>query len=165
MPLRQPPPLSLLLHLRDAGCAGLKVDAAGGLDGRNGTANKLVRAIGIEPQEELASARSPEELTVLVRHSARQGVLPEETGELVRRSFAFGARRGHDAMTPRTRVVAVAPDQSVQKMLDFAAATGHSRFPVMEPGSHEVCGIVHIRRRSCRSFRVSRGPRGRRNHG
>ncbi|ABM10303.1 hemolysin family protein [Paenarthrobacter aurescens] len=112
----------------------------------NGTANKLVRAIGIEPQEELASARSPEELTVLVRHSARQGVLPEETAELVRRSFAFGARRGHDAMTPRTRIVAVAPDQSVQEMLDIAAATGHSRFPVMEPGSHHVRGIVHIRR-------------------
>ncbi|MEV7646814.1 hemolysin family protein [Arthrobacter sp. NPDC089319] len=112
----------------------------------NGTANKLVRAMGIEPQEELASARSAEELTVLVRHSARQGVLPEETAELVRRSFAFGTRRGHDAMTARTRMISVVPDQSVQSMLDVAAASGHSRFPVMEPGAHQVLGIVHIRR-------------------
>jgi CBS domain containing-hemolysin-like protein len=69
----------------------------------NGTANRIVRAVGIEPQEELASVRSPEELTVLVGHSARQGVLPEQTAELVQRSFAFGTRRAHDAMTPGTR--------------------------------------------------------------
>lgn len=112
----------------------------------NGTANKLVRALGIEPQEELASARSPEELAFLVRHSARQGILPEETADLVQRSFAFGSRRAHDAMTPRTRMVTLAPAQSVQEMLQTAAETGHSRFPVMKSGSHEVLGIVHVRR-------------------
>ena len=112
----------------------------------NGTANRIVRWMGIEPQEELASARSPEELTVLVGHSARQGVLPEQTAELVQRSFAFGTRRAHDAMTPATRMVTLAPDQSVQQMLETAAATGHSRFPILEPGSAEVQGIAHIRR-------------------
>jgi CBS domain containing-hemolysin-like protein len=112
----------------------------------NGTANRIVRALGIEPQEELASARSPEELTVLVGHSARQGVLPEQTAELVQRSFAFGTRRGHDAMTPGTRMVTLAPEQSVQDLLEQAAATGHSRFPILEPGSSEVQGIAHVRR-------------------
>jgi CBS domain containing-hemolysin-like protein len=112
----------------------------------NGTANKLVRALGIEPQEELASARSPEELAFLVRHSARQGILAEETADLVQRSFAFGSRRAHDAMTPRTRMVTLAPEQSVQEILQTAAETGHSRFPVMKSGSHEVLGIVHVRR-------------------
>ncbi|WP_336713140.1 hemolysin family protein [Arthrobacter sp. USHLN218] len=111
----------------------------------NGTANRIVRAVGIEPQEELASARSAEELAVLVRHSARQGVLPEETADLVQRSFAFGSRRANDAMTPRTRMVSMAPGQSVQDMLATAARTGHSRFPVMQPGSHRVEGIVHVR--------------------
>lgn len=112
----------------------------------NGTANRIVRMVGIEPQEELASARSPEELTVLVGHSARQGVLPVQTAELVQRSFAFGTRRGHDAMTPTTRMVSLAPGQSVQDMLATVADTGHSRFPIMEPGSAEVQGIAHVRR-------------------
>lgn len=112
----------------------------------NGSANKIVRALGIEPQEELASARSPEELTVLVRHSARQGMLPVDTAELLERSFAFGSRRAHDAMTPRTRMVTLTPEQSVQEMLNTAARTGHSRFPVMMSGSHEVLGVVHVRR-------------------
>src|SRR5919199_996964 len=35
----------------------------------NGSANRLLRAVGVEPQEELSSARTPEELAALVRRS------------------------------------------------------------------------------------------------
>ncbi|MBX4378227.1 CNNM domain-containing protein, partial [Mycobacterium tuberculosis] len=41
----------------------------------NGTANKILLAMGIEPQEEGSVGRSPDELTSLVRHSAEEGVL------------------------------------------------------------------------------------------
>ena len=47
----------------------------------NGSANQIVRALGIEPQEELRSARGPEELASLVRRSADQGVLAGLDGE------------------------------------------------------------------------------------
>ena len=40
----------------------------------NGTANWILRRLGIEPAEELRSARSPQELGSLVRNSARRGV-------------------------------------------------------------------------------------------
>ncbi|WP_029069448.1 hemolysin family protein [Jonesia quinghaiensis] len=111
----------------------------------NGTANKVIGTMGIEPQEELASARSAEELAYLVRHSADQGALPIETAQLVERSFAFGERRAHDAMTPRSRMITIAPQDSAQHVLITAQQTGYSRFPVMEPGSDHVAGIVHVR--------------------
>ncbi|WP_156670915.1 CNNM domain-containing protein, partial [Mycobacterium sp. E136] len=41
----------------------------------NGTANAILRRLGIEPAEELRSARSPQELVSLVRSSARSGAL------------------------------------------------------------------------------------------
>ena len=41
----------------------------------NGSANRILRMVGIQPQEELASARSAEELAALVRHSANEGTL------------------------------------------------------------------------------------------
>jgi CBS domain containing-hemolysin-like protein len=112
----------------------------------NGTANRIVRALGVEPKEELASARSPEELVTLVRHSARQGVLSEDVADLLQRSVAFGSRRGHDAMTPRSRMVGVEPETSVAEALELAARTGHSRFPVTDHEGREVLGLVHIRR-------------------
>lgn len=111
----------------------------------NGNANWIVRRFGIEPQEELASTRSSEELVALVGHSAREGVLPSQTAELMRRTVAFGNRRGHDAMTPRSRMVSIAAEQSVQEVLALAADTGHSRFPILSDDGREVDGLVRIR--------------------
>ncbi|MGH3652210.1 hemolysin family protein [Glutamicibacter sp.] len=111
----------------------------------NGNANWIVRRFGIEPQEELASTRSAEELVALVGHSAREGVLPEETAQMLRRTVAFGNRRGHDVMTLRSRMVTVTAQQSVNEVLELAARTGHSRFPLVAENGHRVLGLVHIR--------------------
>lgn len=118
----------------------------------NGTANWLLRKVGIEPQEELASARSAEELAALVRHSAQEGTLALETAELVERSLAFGDRRAHDAMTPRSRMISLESEDTVAELLERAHSSGHSRFPVIdhtedEEGHDEtdIRGIVHIR--------------------
>ena len=43
------------------------------INATNGTANWILRRMGIEPAEELRSARSPQELVSLVRNSARSG--------------------------------------------------------------------------------------------
>ena len=97
----------------------------------NGTANAVLRRIGIEPQEELASARSPEELSSLVRRSAEQGTLEGGTAALLERSLAFGERRAHEIMTPRGRVATVAEDDPVAVVIEQARASGRSRFPVV----------------------------------
>lgn len=111
----------------------------------NGNANAVVRALGVEPQEELASTRSPEELAGLVRHSAAQGALAPSTAELVTKSLAFGDRRAHDVMVPRGRMAVLRPDEPVQEVLRLAKATGHSRFPVLDERGTEVLGVAHIR--------------------
>ncbi|MGO4295379.1 hemolysin family protein [Glutamicibacter sp. MCAF14] len=111
----------------------------------NGNANWIVRRFGIEPQEELASTRSAEELVALVGHSAREGLLPSETAEMLRRTVAFGNRRAHDVMTARSRMITVTAQQTVHEVLELAARTGHSRFPLVDEGGHRVLGMVHIR--------------------
>ncbi len=112
----------------------------------NGTANAILRLFNITPTEHLDSVRSPEELVALAQHSAHEGVLPEHTAQLLQRSVAFGHRRGHDAMTPRTRMVTVSGATSIQELLELSASTGHSRFPVAEGDVHSVDGVVHVRR-------------------
>lgn len=112
----------------------------------NGTANGILRLMGISPVEELASARSAQELVALASHSARSGMLPAVTAKLLERSVAFGSRRGHDAMTPRSRFISVTPEASIADVLALAAESGHSRFPVMAGSAHSVEGIIHIRR-------------------
>ncbi|MFY1634442.1 hemolysin family protein [Solwaraspora sp. WMMB335] len=111
----------------------------------NGTANRLLRIVGVEPTEELASARSPQELASLVTRSGEEGTLDAETAELVSRSIDFGARTAADVMTPRPRVRFVTSDMPVAEVLALTAATGHSRFPVTGAGVDEVLGAVHFK--------------------
>jgi CBS domain containing-hemolysin-like protein len=111
----------------------------------NGVANAVLRRIGVEPQEELASARSPEELASLARRSAEQGTLEQETATLLERSIAFGDHQAEDVMTPRMKVHTVRADDPAVTVLRRARATGHSRFPVIGDDAGMVVGIVHIK--------------------
>jgi CBS domain containing-hemolysin-like protein len=111
----------------------------------NRTANAILRRLGVEPQEELASARSAEELASLVGRSAEQGTLALETATLVQRSLAFGERTAEDVMTPRGRMEWLAADAPVRAVFEKARATGHSRFPVLADGGSDVAGVVHVK--------------------
>ncbi|MET0423865.1 MAG: hemolysin family protein [Actinoplanes sp.] len=110
----------------------------------NGSANWLVRRIGIEPQEELASARSPEELGLLAAISARAGALPTETATLLRRTIRFGEKRAAKAMTPRVDVVGLKTTASVADLIAVARETGHTRFPVYENTIDLVIGVAGV---------------------
>ncbi|HMT04041.1 MAG: HlyC/CorC family transporter [Solirubrobacterales bacterium] len=111
----------------------------------NNIANGILRLIGIEPQEELASARSPEELTSLVRRSAAQGTLEIPTAQLLEKSLEFGELRADDVMTPRVKVQTLTPEQTVLDVIEASRADGRSRFPVIREGSEIVEGIVHLK--------------------
>ncbi|MEV6634407.1 hemolysin family protein [Actinoplanes sp. NPDC051470] len=110
----------------------------------NGSANWLVRRLGIEPQEELASARSPEELGLLAAISARAGALPTETATLLRRTIRFGEKRAARAMTPRVDVVGLKVTASVADLLALSRETGHTRFPVYESTLDLVTGVAAV---------------------
>ncbi len=124
----------------------------------NGTANAVVRRLGIEPQEELRSARSAAELGSLVRSSAEEGTLPEQTATMLTRTLAFADRNAGDVMTPRMQMVSLDQHESVLRLLEVAHETGHSRFPVEgNGGMDDIVGVVHVKR----AFAVPRDERKR----
>ena len=122
----------------------------------NGAANRVVRALGIEPQEELRSARSAEELGSLVRTSEEQGALSSQTASMLARSLAFGDRTAGDVMTSRTQVVGLPRTASVRELLEVAISSGHSRFPIEGDGIDDIVGVVHVKQ----ALAVPRGERG-----
>jgi CBS domain containing-hemolysin-like protein len=109
-----------------------------------GSANVVVRRLGVEPQEELASARSPEELGLLAAISAQAGELPEETAMLLQRTIRFGDKRAAEAMTPRVDITALPAAATVTELLGTAKETGFSRFPVYESTVDLVTGVVTV---------------------
>jgi len=111
----------------------------------NGAANWIVRELGIEPAEELRSARTPEELVSLVRTSARSGTLDDITASLMRRSLQFGALTAEELMTPRSKIVALQTDETVADLFAAVAESGFSRFPVVDGDLDATVGIVHLK--------------------
>ena len=113
----------------------------------DGLATAVLALFGLRPQEELASARSPDELVSLVRRSADEGTLAPRTATLVVRSLAFGAKRAAEVMTPRPRMVTVPAAASVGDFLRAAAASGRSRLPVTGPdGLDDIVGVLDLDR-------------------
>lgn len=110
----------------------------------NESANFFVRRLGIEPQEELGSARSAEELTQLVRHSAREGALPAGTARVLDRALRFSDKQADEAMTPRTDVVSLPASATVADLMAAARDSGHSRFPVRAGSLDEVTGVAVV---------------------
>lgn len=111
----------------------------------NGTANKALLAMGIEPQEESSAGRSAEELTSLVRHSASEGTMNVQTADLLARTLSISERTAEDVMTPRTRMVTVEKDTTAAEIAILSRNTGFSRFPVVGDSRDDIVGVVHVR--------------------
>jgi CBS domain containing-hemolysin-like protein len=111
----------------------------------NNTANRMVCRFGLEPAEELASARTPEELVALVRHSAHEGAIEQDSAELFVRTLHLSELTAQNVMTPRVDVQGLETHATAADAADLALATGLSRFPVYRGSLDEIIGTVHIR--------------------
>ncbi|MCU1442485.1 MAG: hypothetical protein JWQ59_635 [Cryobacterium sp.] len=111
----------------------------------NESANRILRAVGIDPKEELSGARTAEELSSLVRRSASAGLLEKDTATLLHRTLQFSGHTASDVMTPRLRVSSIQRTGSAQAVIELARQTGYSRFPVIDESVDDVVGIVHVK--------------------
>lgn len=111
----------------------------------NGSANGVLRSMGIEPKEELSGARSAEELSSLVRRSANAGLLEADTASLLDRTLTFSRLSAADVMTARPSMHALAVGDSADDVVQLARRTGHSRFPVYDDDLDDISGVVHLK--------------------
>ncbi|MGP3988230.1 hemolysin family protein [Streptomyces sp. 3N207] len=111
----------------------------------NNTANRVLLRMGLEPTEELASARSPQELVALARHSAKEGALEEDTADLFVRTLHLAELTAENVMTPRVQVTSLEVQATVEDVANATRATGLSRFPVYRGNLDTVVGIVRIK--------------------
>lgn len=111
----------------------------------NKTGNAIVRSLGIEPREELSSARTADELSSLVQRSASLGTLEQSTADLITKTLALSQLVAADVMTPRTKLTSLDASLTVQDVIDISHNTGFSRFPVFTGSTDDVVGIVHVK--------------------
>ena len=112
----------------------------------NGTANLAVRAMGIERDTEaMEHVHSPEEIQMLLEQSLRQGVVEQDEEAMIHGVFELTHTVAREVMTPRTDIVAVSADATVDEVLATAAESGYSRFPVFRESVDDIVGVLLIK--------------------
>ena len=106
------------------------------------SANRLVRAVGIEPVEELRHGATLEELGHMIGESGEQ--FQAGHADLLERALVFSERDAEEVMVPRVDVVTVPASARAAEVSDVIAASGHTRYPVLGEGVDDVVGIVGL---------------------
>ena len=125
---------SLLMYLKIAGPVIRLFDES---------ANRLLRAVGVEPVEELNFSVSAGELDLIVDSSASSGHLTVQQAALLERAINFSELEASDAMIPWNRVVTIGVDETADVLRELMSSN-HSRFPVID-GDGSLEGIVHAK--------------------
>ncbi|MGY1635610.1 hemolysin family protein [Geodermatophilus sp. SYSU D00742] len=115
------------------------------VNGLQAVANGIVRRLGIEPREELDSARGADELAAVARRSAEEGDLSPVAARLLQRSLGLRQKLATDVMTPRTRLWTLRAGATAADVIAASVESGNSRFPVFGADLDEVTGVVHVK--------------------
>ncbi len=105
--------------------------------------NFVLRMIGIK-----ASSEPPiteEELQMLISQGTQAGVFDEAEQDMVEGIFSLSDQRVYSLMTPRTEIVWLDIDDTVEDIRTKIAESDYSRFPVRQDSLETILGIVKSR--------------------
>ncbi len=71
-----------------------------------------------------------------------QGILSDDSIEMIRAIIAGSQQIVRDIMLPRAKMITIAIDDEPQVILDRIIASGHSRFPVLSDNHEEIMGVL-----------------------
>ena len=111
----------------------------------NGAANWLLRLLRIDRPGEHERLHSPEEIRMLVEQSEVGGTLEKEDARLLEGVFEFSEKTAQEVMTPRTQMVALERDLTVEEAADVVAQARRSRYPVYGESLDDIAGVVHAK--------------------
>lgn len=111
----------------------------------NATASLVLRPFGVQLDAVHDSVHSPEELKVIVEQSQREGELEQQDAQLIGAVFEFSEKNARGVMTPRTAIMAIPLDATLDEALAIADEAGFSRYPVFEESLDNIKGMVHVK--------------------
>ena len=110
----------------------------------NGMGRAVVQAFGMRPPSGHSLVHSEEELKMLVTASQEAGVIEEDEEQMLHRVFGFADLTAGQVMVPRTEMVAIAADASIDGVLQAVARGGHDRYPVYKKDLDNIVGVLHL---------------------
>ena len=92
-----------------------------------------------------STAVTEEDIKAMINLGEERGSLKEEEKELLHKVFEFGDTLASEAMRPRTEIVSVPSNVTLQEVFALVSEFGYSRYPVIENTVDTVIGILYIK--------------------
>ncbi|CAN5493681.1 hemolysin family protein [soil metagenome] len=102
----------------------------------------LARLLGLSPMGFHPLVHTPEEIRLLVAQSHEQGVVEEDERKMIHGVFEFSDTVAREVMTPRTDMIAVPLDITLDELIQVVITEGHSRLPVYEGSLDNIVGVL-----------------------
>jgi CBS domain containing-hemolysin-like protein len=107
-------------------------------------AHRMLRSMNVEPMHELDTAFTPEELTMLLGESRREGLLDDLEHQRLTQALSSAERTVADVLLPADRLTTVPEEPSIGDVRDAVSRTGFSRFPLLTSDGRLI-GYLHVK--------------------
>jgi magnesium and cobalt exporter, CNNM family len=111
----------------------------------NGISTRLLKGMHIEPPKDHERLHSPDEIRLLVEQSQEGGSLGKEDARLLEGVFEFSEKTAQEVMTPRTQMIGLERELTVELAADEVAQAKRSRYPVYAESLDDIVGVVHAK--------------------
>ncbi|GAA2868708.1 hemolysin family protein [Streptosporangium fragile] len=109
----------------------------------NGVSNLLLRAVRVQPRDEVSTPRTPAQLERLVEESRRLGLIDPADHAVLSRALRAPAAEITPLVVPRSDIVGVPGTAPPQEVIDTSARTGRTRLVVWD--GERLAGVAHVR--------------------
>ncbi len=110
----------------------------------NSCSNLCLRLLKVDPDES-GVIHTEDELKLILSSSQEVGVLEEEEEELLQNIFEFNDTVAKNIMTPRTDMICLKEELSIQEALSEMNRSSHSRFPIYKGRLDNMTGYVALK--------------------
>jgi CBS domain containing-hemolysin-like protein len=111
----------------------------------NGSATQLVKLFGVKPASEHEEAHSEEEIRIILSDSLESGKINKTEYGYVNRIFSFDELLAREIMVPRTDMICLYADKSLEENMNIIIKEQYTRFPVAKESKDHIIGFVNTK--------------------
>jgi CBS domain containing-hemolysin-like protein len=111
----------------------------------NGSARLATGLVGLKPASENDLAHSEEELRIILSESYKSGEINQSEFKYVNKIFEFDNRIAKEIMVPRTEIISLSIENSLESFLQIIKQEKFTRYPVIDGDKDHIVGLVNIK--------------------
>ena len=99
----------------------------------------------LEPAKESELAHSEEELRLILGESFKSGEINQTEYKYVNNIFEFDDRVAKEIMVPRTEMICLSTENTLEENMDIVATEKYTRYPIIEKDKDDIIGMINTK--------------------